>query len=243
MEESIFRSGYIGQDPGPPNIFAGFDVEAQSDLGQKFGDDEFGSVDREQLMSFLENEEAECLKQNPFIEEEPCAAESPGNSSVMSGVSDKSIMLRNSNLWGGDTSKVDLEVLRKEDNVRVSRCQYFRHNSSRLGSLDDTVEDSQRPDLGFFHNIRSPERKPCTASFLRPISSPNIPESPPIAALSSTFSSSNLSDCAKESRSGSKGSSGVLCRICHDGDLDEDKLISPCSCSGSVGLIHRQGDI
>ena len=162
MEESIFRSGYIGQDPGPPNIFAGFDVEAQSDLGQKFGDDEFGSVDREQLMSFLENEEAECLKQNPFIEEEPCAAESPGNSSVMSGVSDKSIMLRNSNLWGGDTSKVDLEVLRKEDNVRVSRCQYFRHNSSRLGSLDDTVEDSQRPDLGFFHNIRSPERKPCS---------------------------------------------------------------------------------
>ena len=79
-----------------------------------------------------------------------------------------------------------------------------------------------------------------TASFLRPISSPNIPDSPPIAALSSTCSSSNLSDCAKESRSGSKGSSGVFCRICHDGDLDGDKLISPCSCSGSVGLIHRQ---
>jgi len=31
----------------------------------------------------------------------------------------------------------------------------------------------------------------------------------------------------------------VFCRICHDGDLDGDKLISPCSCSGSVGLIHR----
>ena len=91
-----------------------------------------------------------------------------------------------------------------------------------------------------FHNVNlETNRSESTASFLRPISSPNIPDSPPIAALSSTFSSPNLSDCAKESRSGSKGSSGVFCRICHDGDLDEDKLISPCSCSGSVGLIHR----
>ena len=162
MEESIFKSGYIGQEKGQSNMFAGFDVEGQSDLGQEFGDHEFGSVGKEQLMSFFDNEEAQCLKENPFIEEEPCAAESPGNSSVMSGVSDKSIMLRNSNLWGGDTSKVDLEVLRKEENVKVSRCEYFRHNSSRLGSLDDSVEDSQRPDLGFFHNIRSPERKPCS---------------------------------------------------------------------------------
>ena len=162
MEESIFRSGYIGQEKGQSNMFAGFDVEGQSDLGEEFGDQEFGNVGKEQLMSFFDNEEAECLKENPFIEEEPCAAESPGNSSVMSGVSDKSIMLRNSNLWGGDTSKVDLEVMRKEENVKVSRCEYFRHNSSRLGSLDDSVEDSQRPDLGFFHNIRSPERKPCS---------------------------------------------------------------------------------
>ena len=79
-------------------------------------------------------------------------------------MSDKSIMLRNSNLWGGDTSKVDLELLRKEDQeaiTKLSRCEYFRHNSSRLGSLDESVEEAQRPDLGFFHNIRSPERKPC----------------------------------------------------------------------------------
>ena len=120
MEESIFRSGYIGQEKGQSNMFAGFDVEGQSDL--EFEDQEFGSVGKEQLMSFFDNEEAECLKENPFIEEEPCAAESPANSSVMSGVSDKSIMLRNSNLWGGDTSRVDLEVLKKEENVKVSRC-------------------------------------------------------------------------------------------------------------------------
>jgi len=41
---------------------------------------------KEQLQGFFQNEEAECLKENPFIEEEPCAAESPGNNSVMSGV-------------------------------------------------------------------------------------------------------------------------------------------------------------
>ena len=36
-----------------------------------------------------------------------------------------------------------------------------------------------------------------------------------------------------------KNSSGVFCRICHDGDHDSEPLISPCSCSGSVGLVHR----
>jgi len=165
MEESIFRSGFIGQVSGASsNIFKELDAESQAELGVEFGDNEFGSMGKEQLQSFFQNEEAECLKENPFIEEEPCAAESPGNSSVMSGVSDKSIMLRNSNLWGGDTSKVDLELLRKEDQdaiTKLSRCEYFRHNSSRLGSLDESVEEAQRPDLGFFHNIRSPERKPC----------------------------------------------------------------------------------
>ena len=77
------------------------------------------------------------------------------------------------------------------------------------------------------------------ASFLVPVSPPSVPESPPIATLTSTFTSANQSDCAKESPSGTKGSSGVFCRICHEGDMDGDKLISPCSCSGSVGLIHR----
>ena len=77
------------------------------------------------------------------------------------------------------------------------------------------------------------------ASFLVPVTPPTLPDSPPIATLSSTVASANQSECEKESSYGSKGSSGVFCRICHDGDLDGDKLISPCSCSGSVGLIHR----
>ena len=167
MEESIFRSGYNGQEGSKSNIFhgllqSGFDPEVQTELGVEFGDNEFGSMGKEDLKHFFDNEEAECKEQNPFIEEEPCTSESPGNSSLMSGVSDKSIMLRNSNLWGGDTSKVDLDRLRRDsEGTRVSRCEYFRHNSSRLGSLDEPVEDAQRPDLGFFHNIRSPERKPC----------------------------------------------------------------------------------
>ena len=36
-----------------------------------------------------------------------------------------------------------------------------------------------------------------------------------------------------------RSSSGIFCRICHEGDHECDKLISPCSCTGSVGLIHR----
>ena len=100
----------------------------------------------------------------------------------MSGVSDKSIMLRNSNLWGGDTSKVDLEQLRKED-VKLSRCEYFRHNSSRLGSLDDSVDEHDRPDLGWAHNIRSPERKPC-ALLSESKSSPAVSKH---SSLSGTF--------------------------------------------------------
>merc|ERR1719500_2586424 len=46
------------------------------------------------------------------------------------------------------------------EEVRLSRCEYFRHNSSRVGSLDDDLIPAQRPDFGFFHHIRSPERKP-----------------------------------------------------------------------------------
>jgi len=35
-----------------------------------------------------------------------------------------------------------------------------------------------------------------------------------------------------------KQTSGVFCRICHEGDFMES-LLSPCSCSGSVGVVHR----
>ena len=36
----------------------------------------------------------------------------------------------------------------------------------------------------------------------------------------------------------SKNSSVIFCRICHEGESGE-RLISPCRCSGSVGLVHR----
>jgi len=39
----------------------------------------------------------------------------------------------------------------------------------------------------------------------------------------------------------SKNSTGVFCRICHEGEGEGEgeRLISPCLCSGSVGLLHR----
>ena len=33
--------------------------------------------------------------------------------------------------------------------------------------------------------------------------------------------------------------SGLFCRICHCGEGEGERLISPCHCSGSVGLLHR----
>ncbi|KAL1432499.1 hypothetical protein MTO96_013254 [Rhipicephalus appendiculatus] len=33
------------------------------------------------------------------------------------------------------------------------------------------------------------------------------------------------------------GSGGAMCRICHEGDQDEP-LVSPCSCSGTMGFVH-----
>ena len=38
----------------------------------------------------------------------------------------------------------------------------------------------------------------------------------------------------------SKNSSGTFCRICHEGSSVSQPLISPCLCSGSVGLVHRE---
>ena len=204
LEESVWRSGH-GTAAFPATqsgLFPGLDPQSQADLGLQFGEEEFGSFGKEQLQSFFENEEAECLKENPFIEEEPCqTGESPSNSSLMSGVSDKSIMLRNSNLWGGDTSRVDLDQLRREDNVvtKLSRCDYFRHNSSRLGGLDESVEETQRPDLGFFHHIRSPERQPCALL--------SETASPPDGATSDTFSLEKSAGQPEEDRAESGPSS------------------------------------
>ncbi|KAL1468197.1 hypothetical protein MTO96_025612 [Rhipicephalus appendiculatus] len=33
------------------------------------------------------------------------------------------------------------------------------------------------------------------------------------------------------------GSSGDMCRICHEGD-ERAELVSPCSCSGTMGFVH-----
>ena len=118
--DSIFQGGFQAAS----EAFPGFDASAQAELGIEFGDQEFGSFGKDQLKCFLDQEEAECLQANPFIEEEQC--EEPADSSVFSGVSDKSIMLRNSNLWGGDTSQVNLSQLKMENNLltKVSRCEY-----------------------------------------------------------------------------------------------------------------------
>ncbi|XP_037504784.1 E3 ubiquitin-protein ligase MARCHF1-like [Rhipicephalus sanguineus] len=32
-------------------------------------------------------------------------------------------------------------------------------------------------------------------------------------------------------------SSGAMCRICHEGD-QKAELVSPCSCSGTIGFVH-----
>ncbi|XP_023930379.1 E3 ubiquitin-protein ligase MARCH2-like isoform X2 [Lingula anatina] len=63
----------------------------------------------------------------------------------------------------------------------------------------------------------------------------------------SSLSSSNMASpapqrsgraCRNLSRSFSESSSLTICRICHEGDKVE-QLISPCKCSGTMGLLHR----
>ena len=51
-----------------------------------------------------------------------------------------------------------------------------------------------------------------------------------------TFQRREASSSSGES--GRKNSSAIFCRICHE-DEKYEKLISPCLCSGSVGLVHR----
>lgn len=81
-------------------------------LWMEFGDQEFGTLVKDWLKCFPDQEEEECLRAKPFIKDYQC--EEPCNSSVFSGVSDKSILLRKSNLLGGDTSKVNLQQLKME---------------------------------------------------------------------------------------------------------------------------------
>ena len=53
----------------------------QAELGACFGDEEFNSFGREELMCFLDHEEVECLEANPFMENEqwdlPCNSSAP----------------------------------------------------------------------------------------------------------------------------------------------------------------------
>jgi len=75
------------------------------------------------------------------------------------------------------------------------------------------VDDAQTGDPV----LRFVEPKPENRSFLSFISQRSNNQSP--------------SNC-------SKNSSGLFCRICHEGDGLE-RLLSPCQCSGSVALVHQ----
>ena len=123
----MFYSGF------PPhqafNPFDDMDNMVQAQDSDEF--QEFDQVGEKGLTEFLDQEEKECLEKNQFLEEEPM--EEPQNTSGFSGISDQSIVLRNNRLWAGDTSGVNLEKLREE--TRLSRCEYFRHNSSRYLKL------------------------------------------------------------------------------------------------------------
>ena len=115
----------------------------QAELGACFGDEEFNSFGREELMCFLDHDEVECLEANPFMENKQW--DLPFNSSESSGVSDESILL----------------VMDNGREMRVSRCEYFRLNSSRLGSLERNIDKNERPRLGFVCSIKSQKSKPC----------------------------------------------------------------------------------
>ena len=151
-------------------------MEGQLELQDQFGDDEFGSLAQCKMEGFLKQEEDACLKENPFFQEDECAEAS--DTSILSGVSDKSIMLKQSNLCADENVFIPNKL--KLDRVtKLSRCDYFRHNSSRLGSLEDSKPEFERPDLGFVHRIRSPDRRPF--ALLPEIDSPCVP------SLSSTY--------------------------------------------------------
>ncbi|XP_067002402.2 E3 ubiquitin-protein ligase MARCHF3 [Anabrus simplex] len=49
----------------------------------------------------------------------------------------------------------------------------------------------------------------------------------------------NSSGFSQRQAKGSLASSSAVCRICHEDDLKES-LISPCNCTGTLGLIHRR---
>ena len=110
----MFRSGVPAVKQASDG-FSMFDGAQQAEYGLEFGNQTFGSVRKEQHTCFLDQEEGECLEENPFMEKERC--DEPSNTTVCSGGSDRSIILRNSNLWGGNTSQVNLGQLRAKNNL------------------------------------------------------------------------------------------------------------------------------
>jgi len=172
IEPQVFQGNYSGEFPiatnfetpieNPFGMGDNVQHEGCQQQGLLFGDEEFqyGSQDKN-MKAFFDKEEAENLIEHKFIEDEQMEdVPNQSTASAFSGISDKSIFLKNSNLWAGDTSNVNLAALRQESERKMTRCEYFRHNSSRLGSLEDSVLETERPELGFVHKIRSPVRKP-----------------------------------------------------------------------------------
>ena len=111
INESVFHSGFPPQQQQQQEAFNPFDVtdeQVQSQGGQ-FQECDF----REKgLEEFLADAEKECLEQHKFLQGEPMVE--PQNTSILSGISDKSIVLRNNGLG---------------EETRISR--YFQLNSSR----------------------------------------------------------------------------------------------------------------
>ena len=66
-DDSIFKSGVLLGSTSDP--FPEFYKAAQSQIGVS-GQEYFGSFGKEEMKNFLDQEEAECLEANPFIEEE-----------------------------------------------------------------------------------------------------------------------------------------------------------------------------
>jgi len=74
-----------------------------------------------------------------------------------------------------------------------------------------------------------------------PQSTPHLPfTSAPPLSISPTLptSASATPPPLLPSPSSKSNHSSVFCRICHEGELAE-ALISPCGCSGSVGVVHQ----
>ncbi|CAL4103898.1 unnamed protein product, partial [Meganyctiphanes norvegica] len=78
---------------------------------------------------------------------------------------------------------------------------------------------------------------------------PSLPRSSESVSLDISANCNSTLECSIPSLPHSSGSCtkstksttstvGAICRICHDGDTEE-KLVSPCLCAGTQGLVHK----